>query len=336
MTPSSLRAAFSILESQPGKRLEVRALPLDSNPTAWGSAQVAVDSAGHRHVLVPVAPESEIASDDKSVGIHLGPYTLEADGTRMRFLDLACRRPDLFDVFSTIATEVVEAIGPNNAGPSGVAIGVLERWRALLARAPSTTPSTEVLVGLWGELFHLREVCRIDPLGVPAWRGPRGAVHDFRVANDAFEVKATLVRGGWRASISGLDQLETPTPGSLHFGILRLEELPGGGLSVPALIDEIVALGADAALLHDLVSRAGLGTEQLVAAREWGFRLLDHRVWHVDEAFPRMTRTSFVGGAPPPGVARIEYQLDLSAHAGHAISDSAVRGLHARLAEARG
>jgi hypothetical protein len=175
-------------------------------------------------------------------------------------------------------------------------------------------------------------VCRIDRRGVECWRGPTGAIHDLRTQNDALEVKATLTRLGWRATINGLEQLETPDGGSLHFGILRLESVPGGGTSVPALADEICALGADAMLVYDGLARGGLAPDQLLAARETGFRLLDQRVWKVDDAFPKLTRQSFVGGVVPVGVARVEYQVELSAYATAPLDNQHLNSVYAQLA----
>lgn len=335
MTPASLRAAFAVLESESGGPREVRALDVEGGATPWGPPRIAIDTAGHRHVLMPVPPEGHLRTDARSAGIQLGPYVLLDGAQSRRYLDLACRRPDLFDVFAVIAAEVLGAVSETRQTPDGAAIRVLDRWRALLARGSSEAPSIETLAGLWAELAHVREVCRIDPRGLVCWRGPDDAIHDLRVGNDALEVKATLVRTGWRVTIHGLDQLEVPSDGSLHFAVSRLEHVVGGGVSVPELADDIVSLGADATLLYERLASAGLQAEHMAATRQHGFRLLNERVWMVDAKFPRITRASFVGGTVPSGVARIDYQLDLAAYDGSVLGTAEIRALHTHLAEAR-
>ena len=60
----------------------------------------------------------------------------------------------------------------------------------------------------------------------------------------------------------------------------------------------------------EALEKAGL--EKGCTARAARYKLLETRVYPVDNDFPALTLDSFVGGALPPSVIKVKYTLDLS------------------------
>lgn len=311
----SLHDGFGVLEVSPGTGSDIRAYPLDREPTPWGPVRLAVDASGHRHVLIPVPDDLRLRSDRRSAGIHVGPQVLEEGTTRHTFLDLVCLRPHLYDVFLRIALDIVDRINERKEPPDTCAIQVLERWRSLLSRAQRPGPSVEVLTGIFGELVHLKPLVERDRAAVARWSGPMGGVWDFTGPGHALEVKTSRVRTGWRAKIHGVHQLDPGPEHRLLLSLLRVELVAEGqgGRSVPALVDELLDLGVDAVGLYDRLDRMGLVSGHFKAAADITFRVLDMRTWAVEPGFPRLVNQSFVGSSVPVGVAAVEYELDLTA-----------------------
>lgn len=324
MRASGLSTAFAVLEVTPPGAEELSTTSLHGVDTPWGAASLAVDAQGHRHVLIPVPAAARLRSDRRSAGVHIGPHVLYDGKSRRTFLDLACLKPELFDIFSTIAGDVLGALSAAPERPDDAAIAVLARWRELLARAGNEFPAMTVLAGIWAELDHLSSICAGRPGGLAAWRGPDRAVHDFARGGVALEVKATMARAGWRCVVHGLDQLEAPTGGSLYLSFARLELVDTGGVSIPEQLEALVATGVDAADLHARAGRAGLGATHLAEAKKFKFARVERRVWQVVGAFPRLITASLASGALPAGVVGVAYELDLTAHPDAPLSEAAV------------
>jgi hypothetical protein len=329
---AGLSRAFSLLEVTPPSARELSTTTLDGVETPWGAASLAVDANGHRHVLIPMPAAARLRSDRRSVGVHIGPHVLFDGKARHSFLDLVCLKPELFDVFSTIAGDVLGALQEGPERPDDAAIGVLARWRALLARAGSEFPAITVLAGVWAELDHLLAICDGRPAALAAWRGPERAVHDFAQGALALEVKATLARAGWRCTVHGLDQLESPSEGTLYLSFSRLELVETGGVSVPEQLEALVGMGVDAADLYARAERAGLGANHLAEARKLRFGRVERRVWLVAESFPRLVSASLRDAVLPPGVVGVSYELDLTAHPSAGLDEVAVAALLKALA----
>jgi hypothetical protein len=125
-------------------------------------------------------------------------------------------------------------------------------------------------------------------------------------------VKATLVREGLSVEIHGQEQLEPPEGGELYLAVMRLERVDRDGLTVPTLVRDLLELGADRQQLIALLDRAGYRLAESRTYERMHFRIRDHRLYAVDEAFPKIVASSFVSGAIPTGVLRLRYCVDLT------------------------
>ena len=309
----ALKLDFEFLETQPSSG-DMRSMAVEAAITPNGPIVLAIDSDEHRHLLIPLEHGATVHPDRKSAGIQIGGHQLLQDGQLRRFVDVHCRMPHLHDVFELIADEILDRVLADPDTPDRKAGEVLNRWRELLGRERGTAPSVELLAGLWGELWHLRELARLGLQSLACWTGPGGSVHDFESDVAALEVKATTAREGWRLKINGVEQLDITRGRALHLSAVKLEQAPGE--SVPDLLDDLITLGMDRYDLAAQLDKAGLPVAQLEQVRSVQFRLVEHRSWKVEGSFPRIISSTFPGSQLPLGVAAIDYVLDLTAWQG--------------------
>jgi hypothetical protein len=305
-----LDALWRVIEALPVTPGNVRTHGTGRN-TAEGEILVAVDENGARTLLFPVGDDDGFAPDS-STKVHLGTRLLRWSGGEGTFVAVTCQVDRLKPVFTTLAEDMLEAAeGATN--PGAVIRQILDEWRDLLsAEAGSLLPRHRV-VGLIAELLTLRDVLSHDPTrDVGVWTGPDEALHDLRRAGSALEVKGSLIREGLYVEIHGLRQLEAPAGGDLHLLLHRLEEDPGGDLSLPGLVHEILDLGVSRHEFVELLGRAGydIADEADYATRR--FRRVEARGYKIDEAFPRVVPGSFSAGDAPAGVMLVRYTVDLT------------------------
>lgn len=273
-----------------------------------GKPLFAVDGDGLRHVLLPVPIEYSVTQDKTSAGVHILSHELIDEMRRRRFVDVVCLKPHLNDVFSLVAREIIDAVRQDSSSPDRTCHRVLSRWRELLSREAVAGATHETLTGLYGELLQLREIVRRDPTRTATWVGYAGSRHDFVGRDISLEVKATMRRGGWTCQISGVDQLHVAAGAKLYLVLVRLEP-SSDALSLDDIKNELVELGADAHVIMNAFLSLGVTTDQAVGAR---FRVIESRMYVVNEAFPRITRQSFIPGGLPDRVVRLQYELDLA------------------------
>ncbi len=300
--------------------------------TANGATLLAIDAAGLRHVLVPVAADFPAAHDRRSGGVHLTTRPLvDASGQR-QYLDFACRRAHLNNVFSHLAEEVLGLLGDDAVPPLQACRQTLQRWRELLDRESSNILSTEALCGLFGELWHLAQIAALNAQGISAWQGPHGARHDFAVDGVALEVKTTLRRDEWKFRVHGLTQLEQPAGARLYLCAIRLEANGASGSNVPDLIQAVMNAGVDRRDLTDRLLQAGYDQRDEAHYRQLRLNVVDWRLYEIAASFPRLTPASFTPPEPPLGISDVHYTVDLAAFSGAPLQPEALERLHATFA----
>lgn len=318
----------------PPSRSEVRVAPTEVL-IGGRSVLYAIDSEGLYHLLVPVSRELHLTPDQRSAGVHLVPRELAGeDNGEARFLDVACKKHHLQEVFKHLADEMVHELHRDPSSPVATCRAVLGRWRELLGREATQVLSEQALLGLFGELWHLREMARIDPGALGAWAGPSGARHDFLRGSTALEVKTSQKQDDQRFEIHGIDQLAPPPDGTLYFAATFAEPCEEAGESVPDVIAALQQCGVDMLELMTKLAELGYRTidEHYYAGRH--YKLLAARLYLVDESFPRIVRNSFAGGALPSRIVRLTYLIDLVGLERYALPDEAVAKLYTSLSGA--
>jgi hypothetical protein len=301
---------------------DVRTHPLS------GSWFLGVGAGGTPCLLTAVA---EPGPEEHEGAVTIVNRELDSDDGRDTFVVIGCSEPSLRDVFDHFAAAIVEAHErSSDRHPAATALVVLARWRALLRPAGNALGPSE-LAGLLAELLVLVEIVERDPhRSVAVWMGPDGARHDFRRADAAIEVKATLSHTGREAGINGIDQLEAPAGGSLALAWYRLERVEDGPLSIFGLADRIIAAGAPPEQLYGLLERAGSPPSLREAHDAIRFDLRERGFFAVDDGFPRIVTDSFDGG-PPAGVDDLRYVVTLPP-AQDALSEAETEELLRRMA----
>jgi hypothetical protein len=298
-----------------------------------GQVLAALDVDGLRNLLVPIPPGVEVEPDLRSAGVHLRGVVLQDDsGRETPFVDLACRRRHLGDIFAHLADEVVRELRRNPRGGAAVCRTVLSRWRELLERGSGRALGLEALVGLFGELWYLRELLRINPTAAVRWDGPLGGRHDFVARRIALEIKATLRREGRFFEVHGAEQLQPPQGGVLYLAAVKLESSPGGE-SVPGLVEDVLGLCGDRLEVLRRLSAVGYDQRAADDYRAHLFEVREDRLYEVDDHFPRIVPSSFVGGGMPPGTIALRYTIDLSGPIPRASTDAAAAEVLRRIAE---
>ncbi len=296
-----------------------------------GRILLGLDNHHHRHLLIPVPQNTRLVTDRRSSGVQIVAHPLVDAGTLRTFVDLVCLKPHLQEMFSILVNEVLEMLKKNSSQPDQTCHQVLQRWRELLERDPSNLVGIEKLVGVFGELWFLREVTQRNPSAVQYWIGPRGSRHDFAFGTLAVEVKSTLSRRGRFVEIHGLQQLEAPENGHLFLAVLEFEQLPTSGESLRELVESIVSLGGDRYTLLNLLAQVDVSLLTLDAYNDISFRVYESRIYEVKDGFPRITSDSFTEGTLPKGVIKLTYQIDLSIEPPAPLNGGAVEKLYTEL-----
>jgi len=217
-------------------------------------------------------------------------------------------------MFRLVADEIIAAVERGLSARDAVET-TLARWRRFWGSVPAAGLTPDQVRGMFGELwFLLVWLLPFDRRHVHRWLGPTAARHDFQWPYAAVESKTTTTVRGHIHRINGIEQLEAPENGPLYFFSLRLREEASATNSLVTLVDRISdELRADAALLdrfEELLGRGGYSPAHADRYRPQTFRVVDERLYHVADGFPRITPASFVGGLPA-GVERVDYEINV-------------------------
>jgi hypothetical protein len=322
-----IRLTFAALrETGPpaGADLAVRQL------SARGGAFLALDDDGRPHLLV--GSEETTLRPSGTAAIDVSARPLSIGSTTSPFLDVACVVSALSEIFDHLIVAILDRMEHSTDAPSIVVADTIEEWKRLLA-ATGSGPGRDRLVGIFGELLVVRDIVRVDPARrVDAWVGPVGGRHDIRRGPSAIEVKTTRAHTARVVTIHGEDQLLEPEGGTLHLHMVRVEEVPGGGLSVPQVVDDVIALGASPRDTFAAVEAAGLSPGDYPVAAEVKFDVRERMTIMINELCPRIVPGTFLEGHRPSGVVDVVYRIDLDESAQRALAPDAYDHLIASIA----
>lgn len=218
------------------------------------------------------------------------------------------------DLFATVVMDLVSALlqSPVQDGRQllNVFMKRLRAWMSFMKKGACVL-SPEAELGLVGELhcmsILLEAGCPAECL-VESWVGPMDGLQDFHLGHGAVEVKSTLAKDGFLASILSLEQLDDSVRSPLFLCACRFS-VDQDGASLPARIaalkeqmDEATAFSFELSLLH-----AGY-LEAHSDAYTRRFFGVSTRYMLVDGKFPRLT-----SGNVPAGVVCARYEIDLDA-----------------------
>jgi len=218
------------------------------------------------------------------------------------------------ELFSRMATDVVATVSANAATTHQeqmqLFLGRVRAWQQFMSRKKGAL-DPEAELGLAGELVCLVRLidAGIDMhAAVESWRGPFDALQDFEPGTGAIEVKSTLSRDGFPATIMSLEQLDDATRQPLFLFACRFA-LALDGLTLCDRIGAVrLALGNDPATAARFENALLLAGFVDAHAEHYTRRLVvsESRFLRVDKAFPRL-----VAATVPVAIRRVRYELDL-------------------------
>jgi hypothetical protein len=272
----------------------------------------ALDWNDCRHLLVPAARVRTVREDRRSAGVQIRSHRLSGEAEERLFVDIVCLKPHLNVVFGFFIDDVLEALGVCCEDPVTLCRQALDRWRELLRGDDRRMMDSNALQGLLGELICLRNLAAIADDCLDIWTGPEGHRHDFCRSGISMEVKTTSVRQGRVFAVSGQNQLEALDKGKLYLAAIKLEHVPKASLSVPGLVERLLAMGLDEDVFHRKLRACGYDHADRDVYENRTYALTEYRMYEVVPGFPRIVPGSFCGGAVPQGITGLTYQIDLS------------------------
>lgn len=268
---------------------------------------MAMDQAGHLHLLVPVDHGPAMPAPSDLNGLKVRHRHLEIG----EVLDLSAP-PSHEQVFTPFCREIVDAIVVQQREPWKAVAATIRSWQSAWKPIRQEMDKT-VQVGLFGELLVLRSLM-IPALGLAAvdqWSGPESERHDFVGEKLHIEVKTTR-KSRPEHEISRLDQLRVPSGFQLLFVSIQLEETIGGKETLATQVDAIVdLLRGNAAVLDGFMTKMfyiGWSEEMRTSGELLRFFVRGAEVYAVDEEFPRIP-DDFL---PPSGIVSVKYTVDLA------------------------
>jgi hypothetical protein len=237
---------------------------------------------------------------------------------------------ELFEVMAEDVADRILAAGDEASAVAGMR-DRLDHWERFMSASGAGGLSRERQVGLYGELTFLKTMLAS---GIPAvnavkwWHGPDSENQDFHAGKGGLEVKTTTGNSPTAIRISNELQLDNSECKPLYLLHLWLRELESSGLSLPKLIDEIIALVDRMAAQNfaDRLVAAGYHEIHRPLYEETGYVEWARRYYAVEDTFPRICRADL-----RPGVSRVEYQIDLAGFESLVRDEPAVLGSFAKL-----
>ena len=176
------------------------------------------------------------------------------------------------------------------------------KWKSLLGNRDTDTEAYSII----GELLTLEYLLR---KGIDArWQGAEGGVQDVQTEGCNYEVKSTTSRYGYEVTINSIYQLKNKGA-DLKLVFCRFEKA-SVGTDLNTIISVLVSLGYPEALLEKAMEANGF--EKGCTARSKKYRLIEMKLYNVDDSFPAISESSFKGDVIPKNILRINYTVDLS------------------------
>lgn len=234
------------------------------------------------------------------------------------------------DIFDLLVRDLVEAAEQ----PEDEALGVtrllarLSDWQQLLRRLSPQGLSDEAQLGIWGELWVLREVLApVIGIGdaISSWRGPMGADQDFQMGAVCMEVKTSAAHGLDRIPVASERQLEVPEDVVLVLVGLSLDARIGHGETLGDMIRVVRSAAAEAghlSMLDDRLDSSGCGVEDPHLYGETGYSVRSLLPFLVGPGFPRLVSTDL-----PVGVSDVRYRVSLASCRPHMMSEQSLNEL---------
>ncbi|WP_035054497.1 PD-(D/E)XK motif protein [Andreprevotia chitinilytica] len=279
-----------------------RADPTQPHNFFWGR-----NSAGHYLLVLQLRD-----APDEPVHLHsLRGITVEYFDAAKEFR-LTLRNGDNLELFHSLCQDLLRSTygQPDETHLISTLLGRLERWQKLLSHGVDRLLGEMEIRGLIGELLFLKQelIPHYGPAAVTTWHGPERKPQDFLVRHRLFEVKTYQAGASPRLVVSSPEQLWA-NQNPLYLVAYSLTKVSLGGLNLPDLVDELIAL-------LDGTEYAEVFESKLLAAKyirtpeyeEYRYEASTPTMLEVRDGFPRLLQD-----VVPAGVEELSYSIRLDA-----------------------
>ncbi|GAB6059122.1 PD-(D/E)XK motif protein [Desulfonatronum parangueonense] len=305
-----------------------RALAGEDSEGGWRT--IPINPAGPRQLLAgrhfPGNEEAILvgfnlvqAPEDKNLpqghGFRVVNVKHRVPGDAKLWIALSRRPAGSLDMFTRMSENIISMFSDyghvNDRQLLQLFLGRIKAWQEFMHQARGEFLGHEAEIGLFGELWLLRQLLNkgLPPAMVlDAWQGPHDGLHDFLLGTGAIEVKSTIARHGFPATIGSLEQLDPSLACPLFLAGMRFL-LGEDGESLPEIVDDLsISLGENteaAGRFETLILRWGY---LRAFSDRYSRRFLhsDTRFMKVDHEFPSLTRADV-----DQSIKAVRYVLDL-------------------------
>lgn len=158
-----------------------------------------------------------------------------------------------------------------------------------------------------GELYVLDKIFSIDKN--TKWASTTKGSIDIENLNSVYEVKSTIKKYDSTITISSQQQLKQKDRRSLYLVFVRLENSLGGKC-INDYVNKIVENGYEKEKIEEYLNKCGLPENN--HNRSEKYKIIESRIFCVNDKFPRITNESFKRDILPIGICKISYDVDLN------------------------
>lgn len=229
---------------------------------------------------------------------------LSLGASNKTYLILRSFKSSLYYEFAALCAQFVD---PGKNGADRIALQQnpadwWNNWKELLGNTITDRYCYSVLAEMLALDKLLLEGKKVE------WRAIQQGSHDLETPNESFEVKSTLKRYGATITISGQHQLKAVNP--LYLLFFRMEK-SSSGVCINDVVAQLISHGYSNSKIEEEL--ANIGYEKGTIERTQKYKVLEARKYIVDNSFPKITDSSFIGGKLPKGVLHMSYTIDLEA-----------------------
>lgn len=217
---------------------------------------------------------------------------------------------DWNDVFTIVAEDILDNLRKQREEETYI-FSLKQRfkkWRDFFKDNRKNKLTKEMIVGLTGELFFMKELLDKGIRQAPdLWNGPIKAAQDFQGNLVAIEVKTASANSLEYVHISSEMQLDDEERDALFLVAYRLEKNDSSGITLPMLIQKVSEMLTEQQKTRFWANLICLGYEAEDAQLyNEGYVLKERQVFKIKNGFPRILRSDL-----PVGVMDINYRLAL-------------------------
>lgn len=264
-------------------------------------------------VAIPLAEDIEVS--ESFSGAKLYNDLIILDGSEQQ--NVLLLTTEINEIKYSFATLCAELVTPGENGDlrkevTSNPVTWWMQWKELLGNRNVEDRVYDAL----GELCTLKYLAKCGEQAI--WNGPNSSTYDIDCDLTYYEVKSTIARKKRQITLSNHFQLDPPDGKKLKIVLCQFEPAKSG-YCIDDLVDELVLFGYSKTDLNEKLEKIGL--EKRKSSRKRCYDLHAMILYDVDDDFPAIRETSFVGGILPKGVETITYTVTLDGIDGTIITE---------------